>query len=290
MAQTSAAVAQGVDALSQQLDRLERDLQILQRDVYREGAAGSEGGAVPNAPFQANLVVRMGEMENQLTELRGMVEEATHRQTLLNKRIEGIEQGLVPRIIALEQAQIIEPPVIGGAPDTAEEKTEPSDSVKVNGKEVPISSTEKAPAPKPEVKPQPTGVVPKFSSPREHYNSAFSLLQEEKYSAAAESFETFIETYHDDPLLGNVYYWLGETHYVREDYKRAANEFRKGFQAASDGPKAPDNLLKLALSLERLEKPKEACVVLKQLDKKFGKQSSAALKKGEQARDRLNCS
>ena len=72
-----------------------------------------------------------------------------------------------------------------------------------------------------------------------------------------------------DPLVGNAYYWQGETYYIRRDYVNAADSFRQGFEALPTGPKAPDNLLKLAMSLNALNRDKEACVVLGQVISKY---------------------
>ena len=50
-------------------------------------------------------------------------------------------------------------------------------------------------------------------------------------------------------LAGNAQYWLGETHYVRRDYKAAATAFLNGYTTFENSPKAPDSLLKLGMTL-----------------------------------------
>ena len=57
------------------------------------------------------------------------------------------------------------------------------------------------------------------------------------------------QRYPNDPLAGNAQYWLGETYYVRKDYKNAAAAFAEGYQKYPKGPKAADDLLKLGMSL-----------------------------------------
>ena len=104
-----------------------------------------------------------------------------------------------------------------------------------------------------------------------------------------ESSPSGVKQYPKDPLAGNAFYWLGETFYVRRDYVKAADSFRQGFEALPSGPKAPDNLLKLSMSLNALKRDKEACVVLKQLVSKFGKTSAATKDKAQAEISRIGC-
>ena len=57
------------------------------------------------------------------------------------------------------------------------------------------------------------------------------------------------------------------------------------------GPKAGDNLLKLAMSLDALNRDKEACVVLKQIIVKFKQSSTSPLlsAKADQESKRIGC-
>ena len=130
--------------------------------------------------------------------------------------------------------------------------------------------------------------VPSFASAREHYNYAFGLMNKAQYQEAGDVFSSFLERYPDDPLRGNVYYWLGETHYVRENYKKAIDNFRQGFEESPQGNKAPDNLLKLAMSLEKDNKESESCLVLEKLVEKYPSPEAIAKKAAEQI-EKLSC-
>ncbi len=128
-----------------------------------------------------------------------------------------------------------------------------------------------------------------FASPRDHYNYAFRLLNQTQYPEAAAAFDSFTKKYPKDPLVGNAYYWEGETYYIRRDYVNAADNFRQGFEALPEGPKAPDNLFKLAVSLDALNRDKEACVVLGQVVTKFKKNSTSVTDKADQEQKRIGC-
>ena len=67
-----------------------------------------------------------------------------------------------------------------------------------------------------------------------------------------------------DYLAGNAQYWMGETYYVRGRYQDAAVTFAEGYQKYPTNSKAPDNLLKLGMSLGQLGKKADACVAFAQ--------------------------
>ena len=52
---------------------------------------------------------------------------------------------------------------------------------------------------------------------------------------------------------------------MRKDYEAAARTFLEGYQASKQGRKAPDNLLKLGISLRRLGQDADACTTLREL-------------------------
>jgi formylglycine-generating enzyme len=112
------------------------------------------------------------------------------------------------------------------------------------------------------------GLLPE-GTPREQYKHAFGLLRENKLDQAEVAFTAFIETHGDDPLADNARYWIGETYYVRQDYQRAARTFFDGYKLNPNGPKAAPSLLKLGMSLSKLNKREDACITFAKLDQEF---------------------
>ena len=71
-------------------------------------------------------------------------------------------------------------------------------------------------------------------------------------------------------LAPNAAYWLAETHYVRQDYGAAAAAFARNYRLyGKDDAKAPDNLLKLGMSLQGLQDSEKACRTFAELAKEF---------------------
>jgi len=107
------------------------------------------------------------------------------------------------------------------------------------------------------------------ANPSDQYNNAISMIRRDDYAGAEQAFASFIAQNPQHALAGNAQYWLGETFYVREDYPNAASAFLKGYQDYPTSGKAADNLLKLAMTLGRMDQKVEACATFAQLDKQF---------------------
>jgi len=294
----SAASAQtdNNSANAQRMERIEHDLTLLQRQVGR-GDSGAPtitgGGTIDGSSVnQAQLEVRLSNIEDQIRELRGKTEESQFQVRKLSETLDKFQQDtdfrfreLTPKPAAVAVDPAAAPgeapkPLVAPAADAA-----PKNDLQMT-QATPSALPQTSPSTAPKA---PAEEVPNFASPREHYNYAFRLLNETKYEQSAAMFDSFTQKYPKDPLVGNAYYWGGETFYIRHDYAGAADHFRQGFEILPDGPKAADNLLKLAMSLDALKRDKDACVVLGQISAKFKKKSASVTEKAEAEYKRIGC-
>ena len=101
------------------------------------------------------------------------------------------------------------------------------------------------------------------------YKSAFGYLRKREFQKAELALKEFLTTHPDDPLVPNAMYWLGETYYTRGKYEDAAEIFISGYEQHSKSSKTPDNLLKLGLSLLKLERRADACIALRSYYQNF---------------------
>ena len=106
-------------------------------------------------------------------------------------------------------------------------------------------------------------------SPLDQYNAAFALLRQARYDEAEQALRTFIQHNPKDALAGNAQYWLGESFFARKDYANAASAFAEGYEKYPHSPKAPDDLLKLGITLGILGQKDNACRVYTRLDRDF---------------------
>jgi tol-pal system protein YbgF len=121
------------------------------------------------------------------------------------------------------------------------------------------------------------------------YETAYGYLMQRDYSAAQNAFEDFLQRYPQDSLAGNAQYWLGESHFVRGEYKAAAGSFLKGYQTYAGNARAADSLLKLAMSLDRLGQKDAACSSFSELSTRFPNAPENVRMRAKSERQRIGC-
>jgi tol-pal system protein YbgF len=130
---------------------------------------------------------------------------------------------------------------------------------------------------------------PGDATAKQLYETAYGFLLQQDYGAAEAGFEDFLRRHPSDALAGNAQYWLGETFYVRGQYKQAANAFLKGYQSYARSSKAPDSLLKLGMSLDRLGQKDASCQSFGELVTKFPNAPASVRQTADRERRRLGC-
>lgn len=125
--------------------------------------------------------------------------------------------------------------------------------------------------------------------PKQAYETAYGYLLQRDYGSAETAFTDFLQKFPNDSLSGNAQYWLGETYFVRGQYKAAAGAFLKGYQTYGQGGKAADSLLKLAMSLDRLGQKDAACSSFSELSTKFPAAPQSVKARAQNERQRIGC-
>ena len=125
--------------------------------------------------------------------------------------------------------------------------------------------------------------------PKQLYETAYGYLLQRDYAQAETAFTDFLRRFPNDSLSGNAQYWLGETHFVRGQYKAAAGDFLKGYQTYGQSAKAADCLLKLAMSLDRMGQKEAACSSYAELSAKFPNASQSVKARAQTERQRVGC-
>jgi tol-pal system protein YbgF len=295
------------------LDRIERDLNMLQRQVYRSGpAAGQQAG---NTNLAVNNEIRMERLEGQMRDLTGRVEKLANDVDQLRQRIEQVNSDVGVRFDQMAGGQgagapAAPPPPAFGAPPPRlggrvgelrppNELTPPPSQPGGAGYDrltppgpLPLRGSppgaQTASAETGALTPPIGGPLPSGSALTQ-YNYAFGLLKQANYPAAEEAMRSFIREHPSTPLAGNAQYWLGETYYARGRYAEAASAFAAGFKNYPRGEKAPDDLLKLGMSLARANEKQNACIAFAQLDHAFPHPGAAIKERAMAERRRLGC-
>ncbi|MBX9590176.1 MAG: tol-pal system protein YbgF [Hyphomonadaceae bacterium] len=125
--------------------------------------------------------------------------------------------------------------------------------------------------------------------PQQLYEQAYGALLQKDYATAEAGFDDFLRRHSNHQLAGNAQYWLGETFYVRGQFRAAAAAFLKGYQTYSRSPKAPESLLKLAMSLSRLGQKDAACSSYNELATKYPNPPAHVKSMAQAERQRSGC-
>jgi tol-pal system protein YbgF len=306
----AAAQSTDVRSLADTIARLERQLQTLERTVYR-GAPPPQGGAVAaEAPPAAvsQLQLTTDALEEQMRRLTGQIEQLDFQVRQLNERMDRLVTDVDFRLRELEAGgatgsgaavargatQPI-PPAAPRAPGAVTVESGPG------GPQVIGTLTESqlraAGATAGEGEPAAAAPADGAASPatlppgsaQEQYDYARGFLLRRDFANAETALAAFVGAHSDDPLAGNAQYWLGETFYVRGDYAMAARTFAEGFQRYPDSSKAPDNLLKLGMSLGQLEQTQDACITFKRLRVEYPDAPASIVQRADREIGRLKC-
>ncbi len=316
---TSAAFADDAAdaaALTQRLHALTAEVELARHDLRAvQLAAADRQPTVPdNGPSAlSQFDVRLSALEEALRQLTGQVEEVNFNLSQLRERVERMSTDTDFRLTQLEKAAQnaaaaqAAPPADDAKAAPPPEKAPPSGNSgsnaagttglapgpatlgsvggkpAINGKPIPPGAKPPAAEPAPVLVPLPPG------SPKEQYDYAFDLLIRAQYAQAEGALRSFIAAYPNDGLTPNAQYWLGESFFARQNYKDAAEQFLIGYQKYPQSLKAPDNLLKLGLSLQNLGKKPEACAAYGRFSKEYPAASVTLKRRVAEEQQRLTC-
>lgn len=293
------AMAQSSRDTANRIDRLENEVQTLSRAVYR-GEKPPPGAFSGDAGMQANTEVRLQQLETELRNINGKLEEQAYEVRQLKTQLERMNADLDMRLGDIESgsggsstsssSRYTASPSRLPAPSSMDDEQGSNDGFQWSSGST-ASSASNVPGQLGSITQSPSGdVAPSADAAAASYENAFSLLKNGRYDQAEREFSGFLASYPDHVLAGNAQYWLGESLYVRGEYEKSARVFAEGYQKYPKGSKAADNLLKLGMSLGGLGNKNDACVALGQLETEFSGTSGPVMRRAEQEMTRLGCS
>lgn len=303
---------QDVRALVDQIERLRRDVDVLQRQIARSGgtpppassssvSSAPVGGGGVSTSFIEQTDSRFADLDTQLRDVTGRLEEMNFKISQLTTRLDKLVSDIDFRLSAVERGGAPAPsaaaaPTPTGAPATAPPAADGGTRMVLVPGGPTTGHAPAAPAAQPSggAGTQTAAITLPQGSPEAQYEFAYGqLLQAQReqgdFGRAEQALRAFIAANSSHRLAGNAQYWLGETYYVRRDYQNAAVTFAEGFQKYPNSEKAPDNLLKLGMSLGQLNQKQRACGTFGELERRYP-QATASIKQATQReKQRLGC-
>lgn len=247
--------------------------------------------------YQATLEARLSDMEKQIRDLTGKLEEISFENTNLKNKLEKSQTDFEMRLNELQNKQSAPQaaePVTGTTPSTptntlsaddvsdVKNETTPSEPTAVATPEQKLGTLTKAPN---------GATIPtdKKTDAAALYEEAYTSLKAGNAADAQTKFNDFIKQFPNHPLRSNAIYWLGETYYAEGNFAQSTRIFAESYKKFPKGPKAADSLLKMGMSLGQNNKTKEACVTFKQLKKEFTVGQAALLRRADAEMAKLSC-
>jgi tol-pal system protein YbgF len=316
-----AAKPQGGDSVASRIGRLEQQFRDLQVSVGtleslvrakpgsvlpQEAPAPASGGEASSAAL-GDLTSRVGALETQIGALASQLEQLGKQMSALEAKLSATASSApAPQVapqpppLPIQQGESPPPPADQAYASTEEDTSKPR-WFGGTPDQAPTAATDSQPQPLAPLKPEggeatapekggqaTTAGIPN-SDAQSLYEQGYGSMLQHDYGAAETAFRQLIASYPNDPLAGSAQYWIGESYYVRGQYKSAADAFLKGYKKYKASDKAPDTLLKLGMSLAELGQKDAACSSFSELTSKYPKAPEHILDQAKGERKKAGC-
>jgi len=285
-------------AISDQIQVITKDLKTLEKAVYQKSdivsstTSSSISSDGLNEDIMTKHLLKLNEIEDQFRQLTNKFEEVNFKLDKLSTRVTKIQSDTQLRFSDLE----------GEAINTSKEKkvalpgsAKPQDFGAAPGyqttnlpKEQSINSVESAQTVIAEEAEKRDSLLPNKPA-EEQYEFAVSFMKIGDYETAEFALKEFIDKNKDHDLAGSAQYWYGETFRIRQLFSDAATAYLDGYQNYPKSKKAPDNLLKLGITMVQLGEKDQGCKMISGLKKEYPKASKSVLQKAQYEQKKFKC-
>jgi tol-pal system protein YbgF len=113
-----------------------------------------------------------------------------------------------------------------------------------------------------------TGVA-MLDQPREQFNTALEAFQSGQYQQAEEGFKTFMATNVGHRLTPDATFYLGETYFQRSRPREAAEQYLKVTTDYAKSSRAPESMVRLGQTLAVLGNSEQACATFSEFGRRY---------------------
>ena len=287
-----------LQSISDQIQVITKDLKTLEKAVYQKSDVTSSSVLTSiksdglNEDIMTKHLLKLNEIENQFRELTNKFEEVNFKLDKLSTRVTKIQSDTQLRFSDLENGVVSSPQEkqvsLPGSSKPQDFGAAPAYETTNLPKEQSINSVESAQT---VITQEPQGresLLPD-KSPEEQYEFAVSFMKVGDYETAEFALKEFIDKNKDHDLAGSAQYWYGETFRIRQLYSDAATAYLDGYQNYPKSKKAPDNLLKLGITMVELGEKDQGCKMISELKKEYPKASKSVLQKAQYEQKKFKC-
>ena len=287
-----------LQSISDQIQVITKDLKTLEKAVYQKSDVTSSSVLTSiksdglNEDIMTKHLLKLNEIENQFRELTNKFEEVNFKLDKLSTRVTKIQSDTQLRFSDLENGAVSstqEKQVsLPGSSKPQDFGAAPAYETTNLPKEQSINSVESAQTVITQEPQERESLLPD-KSPGEQYEFAVSFMKVGDYETAEFALKEFIDKNKDHDLAGSAQYWYGETFRIRQLYSDAATAYLDGYQNYPKSKKAPDNLLKLGITMVELGEKDQGCKMISGLQKEYPKASKSVLQKAQYEQKKFKC-
>ena len=284
-------------AISDQIQVITKDLKTLEKAVYQKSdvvslkstSLSSDG---LNEDIMTKHLLKLNEIEDQFRMLTNKFEEVNFKLDKLSTRVTKIQSDNQLRFSDLENSESIKTDKkqtkLPGSSKPQDFGAAPGYQTSNLPKEQSINSVESAKTVIAEEPERRDSILPDKPAD-EQYEFAVSFMKIGDYETAEFALKEFIDKNKDHDLAGSAQYWYGETFRIRQLYSDAATAYLDGYQNYPKSKKAPDNLLKLGITMVQLGEKDQGCKMISGLKKEYPKASKSVLQKAQYEQKKFKC-
>jgi tol-pal system protein YbgF len=284
--------------ISDQIQVITQDIKTLEKAVYQKSdvATSTTLNSVKSDGLNEDVLtkhlLKLNDIENQFRELTNKFEEVNFKLDKLSTRVTKIQSDTQLRFSDLENGTnnktVKQKNILPGSAKPQDFGAAPGYETSNLPKKQLLNSVESAQTIISEEARKKESFLPNKPA-EDQYDFAVSFMKIGDYETAEFALKEFIEKNKDHDLAGSAQYWYGETFRIRQLYSDAATAYLDGYQNYPKSKKAPDNLLKLGITMVQLGEKDQGCKMISGLKKEYPKASKSVLQKAQYEQKKFKC-
>ena len=288
-----------IQAIVDQINIVTQDLKTLEKAVYKNSdLTKTTSSNYLNEDVLTKHLLKLNDIENQFRNLTNRFEEINFKLDKLSNRVTKIQSDTQLRFTDLEDDST-NPGATKKKKNNTNANLPGSDKAQDFGA-APAYSTDNLPTTQETQSIETAGTVITEQAEKidsllpnkptgEQYEFAVSFIKVGDYETAEFALKEFIDKNKDHDLAGSAQYWYGETFRIRQLYSDAATAYLDGYQNYPKSKRAPDNLLKLGITMVQLGEKSQGCSMINNIKKQYPKASKSVLQKAQYEQKKFKC-
>ncbi|NVK22725.1 MAG: tol-pal system protein YbgF [Kangiellaceae bacterium] len=228
----------------------------------------------------AELVMQINQLQQEVRELRGQVEEQDYRLKQMSKQQKQLYLDIDRRLQSgsvVSEAQSDDEQLDGLSGEVDENGVVNDTATQTQDNSAADSTVNSAS----QERANNVNGLQQLSDAQSDYNQAFSQLKDKNFVAAKDAFVAFVERYPSEPLTSNAHYWLGQLYYNDKQYEQAEQQFKLVYVNFPQANKMDAAMLKIGQIHEKRGNKEAAKATYQKIAEMFPNSTAGKLAKAK---------